>query len=370
MRHIVIVIMLIFSNNVFAMSKSGSEPASWLHKSSLKSVKDIFQTIRDHNFEKNSGYEGVPGNGDNAWKVRILAISDLVKSALGDYPEIIDGLDDQNRHVRHVAVTSLGLLGVKQAGPGLLKLLVEDPDPIVRCRAAQALGQIRYDKAKETLKKIASEDKNKNVAHRAKLALKRFGSKDPEGESVALKAWKELDESTFGKVEVGKPAPDFELKDTNGKLWKLSEYKGKKNVALIWIFADWCWVCQDEFNDLSKLESKFKELDIQVLTIECHDLHRSREMVTGKEKAINKKLWWPHLIDNAGAVAGVYNVDPMEFTVHDEWINRPSTILIDKDGIVRFGYYGTFWGDRPTIHQTLEMIEYDHYQFEHPKRRK
>lgn len=366
MRRIVIVTMLIFSINVFAMSK----PDPSLHKTSSRSVKDIFQTIRDHNFEKNSGYEGVPGNGDNAWKVRILAISDLVKTAPGDHAEVIAGLGDRNRHVRHVAVTALRLLGVKQAGPELLKLLVEDPDPIVRCEAAQALGQIGYDKAKGTLKKIASEDKNKNVAHRAKIALKRFGSKDQQGTAAALQAWKKLDESTFNKVEVGKPAPDFTLKDTNGKTWKLSDYKGKKNVALIWIFADWCWVCQGEFNDLSKLENKFKEHDIQVLTIECHDLHRSNEMVTGKEKALGKKFWWPHLIDNAGAVAAVYNVDPMEFTVHDEWINRPSTILVDKEGIVRFTYYGTFWGDRPTIHQTLNMIEYDHYEFEHPKRRK
>ncbi|MCK4837295.1 MAG: hypothetical protein KAS94_00750, partial [Desulfobulbaceae bacterium] len=28
-------------------------------------------------------------------------------------------------------------------------------------------------------------------------------------------------------VVVGKPAPDFELKDTSGKVWKLSELKGQ-----------------------------------------------------------------------------------------------------------------------------------------------
>jgi hypothetical protein len=68
-------------------------------------------------------------------------------------------------------------------------------------------------------------------------------------------------------------------------------------------------------------------------------------------------------------VGAVYGVDPMEFVVHDEWINRPSTIIVDRDGVVRFAYYGTYWGDRPTVEQTLEMIEADSYSFRHPERR-
>ncbi|GAG28630.1 unnamed protein product, partial [marine sediment metagenome] len=65
-----------------------------------------------------------------------------------------------------------------------------------------------------------------------------------------------------------------------------------------------------------------------------------------------------------------YGIDPMEFWVHDEWVNRPSTIILDGEGIVRFAYYGTFWGDRPTIEQTLEIIKTGNFEFEHPKRKK
>jgi len=60
----------------------------------------------------------------------------------------------------------------------------------------------------------------------------------------------------------------------------------------------------------------------------------------------------------------------MEFVVHSEWINRPSTVIVDKNCVVRFAYYGTFWGDRPTIEQTLEMVHSEDYQFEHPERMK
>lgn len=33
-------------------------------------------------------------------------------------------------------------------------------------------------------------------------------------------------------LKVGDPAPDFALRDTNGKEVKLSDFKGKKNVVL------------------------------------------------------------------------------------------------------------------------------------------
>jgi peroxiredoxin len=87
-------------------------------------------------------------------------------------------------------------------------------------------------------------------------------------------------------------------------------------------------------------------------------------------EAYTSKIFWPHLLDRAGAVAARYGADPLAFSVHSEYINRPTTIIVDKEGIVRFSYKGTFWGDRPTIEQTLKMIETGDFSFEHPQRRK
>ena len=199
------------------------------------------------------------------------------------------------------------------------------------------------------------------MRHRAKLALGRL----KEGATATpelVAAWAGLDEKTVRQVKVGEPAPPFELRDTNGEVWRLSDFKGKKTVVLIWIFADWCGVCHREFHDLIEMEEQFKRAGVQVLTIECHDAYRCKVMVGGRD------LWWPHLVDLAGRVGASYGVDPLEYVVHDEWINRPATIIVDPQGIVRFAYYGTYWGDRPSIAQTLEMIQSSSYSFRHPRR--
>lgn len=55
-----------------------------------------------------------------------------------------------------------------------------------------------------------------------------------------------------------------------------------------------------------------------------------------------RSIWWPHLSDLAGGIGAKYGVDPMSFAVHAEYVNRPSTIIIDPQGRVRLAYYGTF----------------------------
>jgi alkyl hydroperoxide reductase subunit AhpC len=153
-------------------------------------------------------------------------------------------------------------------------------------------------------------------------------------------------------------------------------------VALIWIFADWCPVCHGEFRELIELRRQFEAAGVAVLTLEGHDLFPARVMV-GKElepkhwfsktsfkDSYTKNIWWPHLIDLASAVGAEYGVQPMAFVVHSEWINRPSVVIVDKEGIVRFAYYGTFWGDRPSIHQTLDMVRSNRYEFESERRLK
>jgi len=323
----------------------------------------VLERIRAFNFTPNDSYHGIADLNDQAWRVRTRVVRDLIRMGPKIGPELIGFLKDDNRHVRDVSSMVLGILNVEEAGEGLQRLAVGDPAPVVRVEAIEALSKIGGKGVKEFIEARKVKDPHRDVRNRCVVALGRLERGMTVSHDLA-KAYASLAESDFRRAKVGQSAPDFILKDTTGKSWKLSDFKGKNPVALIWIFAEWCPVCLGEFHDLKQIEEKFKKAGVKVMTVECHDLYRCQAMV-GK-----RKTWWPHLVDLAGKVGLRYGVDHMEFTVHSDWINRPATFIIDRKGILKFAYYGTFWGDRPTIRETLEMIVKENYVFEHPERRK
>jgi peroxiredoxin len=66
-----------------------------------------------------------------------------------------------------------------------------------------------------------------------------------------------------------KEAPDFELKDTDGKTVHLSDYRGK--VVLLNFWATWCGPCKMEIPWFMELEQKLKGQGFAVLGIAMDD---------------------------------------------------------------------------------------------------
>ncbi len=62
-----------------------------------------------------------------------------------------------------------------------------------------------------------------------------------------------------------KPAPDFTLKDSDGKSVKLSDYKGK--VVLLNFWATWCGPCKIEIPWFVEFEKEFKDRGFAVLGV-------------------------------------------------------------------------------------------------------
>ncbi len=352
----------------------------------------IFSQVEAHEFhpfnedqtfthDRHLGQAGIADLDDTDWRVRLLAVRDLVRLGLEETEAMAEGLSHPDKHVRQISAMALGILKAESARPRLEERARKDSIAMVRSQAVIALGQMEATASLPFLRKLLREDESRDVRHQCRLAIdqieKRMGTTPAQ-----LSAFQGLDEDTFETVELGKPAPDFELEDTEGNFWKLSDFRGKQWVALIWVFADWCPVCHKEFRDLIGMRAAYELEDVQVFTLECHDRFRGRVMV-GKEvepeywfskrsfrEVYTKQIWWPHLLDRAGAVGARYGIDPLAFAVHAEYINRPSTVIVDPEGMVRFSYYGTYWGDRPKIEEILDMINHRRFTFEHPKRRK
>jgi peroxiredoxin len=357
-------------------------------------VSEVFNRVRSHAFhpldKKNNSYTydknlnlmGIADINDADWKVRLLAVRDLVRAGVEDTNEIIAGLSDSTSlHVRYVSAMALGILKERSAIIPLEKMLREEKNAAVRSQAVISLGQILSKQSLDLLKDKQKSEPSRDVRHQCELAIDQI-EKGIGATNEQLEAFINLNEDEFEIAKEGEKALDFSLSDTDGNIWKLGDFVGKKPVVLIWVFADWCPVCHGEFHDLIEIYEEFEKEGVEVVTIECHDTYRGRVMV-GKElepeywfseksfkEEYTNSIKWPHLLDRAGAVGAKYGAAPLTFAVHAEYINRPTTVIIDKEGIIRLLYKGTYWGDRPTIEQTLEMIKENKYDFEHPKRLK
>jgi len=347
----------------------------------------VFERVHGHNFhpvgddaftrDRHLGEHGIADLNDDDWRVRLLAVRDLVRS--GDLQAVAAGLDHDDVQVRYVAATALGALGDPAVADALLEIATGDRDPLARSAAVMALGQVGAESVLEALRGIHARDPSKDVRHQAELAVDQI-EKGMGATDALREAFRTLNPDDFDRVRAGDRAPDFELPDTEDRIWRLGTEGQGRWTVLVWVFADWCPVCHGEFNELIELRAEFERRDIAVATIEAHDTYRGRVMV-GKEldpeywfaeesftEAYTNNIWWPHLLDRAGKIGARYGIGPMAFAVHAEYINRPATFIIDPEGVVRFAYFGTYWGDRPKMAQVLEMIRSGEFGFEHPQR--
>ena len=124
-------------------------------------------------------------------------------------------------------------------------------------------------------------------------------------------------------LTVGSPAPEFSLKDQNQQEVKLSDFRGKKRVVLVFYPLDWSPVCTNEHACLVSDRKKFEQLDAQVLGLSVDS--------TWSHKAYAEKMGirYPLLADfnPRGAVAAKYGV-----YLEDKGITGRAISIIDRDG--------------------------------------
>jgi peroxiredoxin len=128
-------------------------------------------------------------------------------------------------------------------------------------------------------------------------------------------------------IEVGAEAPDFVLKDQNNQEIRLSDFRNKKNVLLVFYPLAFTGTCQGELQRVRDDIVDFQNDNAQVLTVSV-DSSYSHKVWADREKFDFPLLadFWPH-----GEVAHAYGV----FNAERGFANR-GTFVIDRAGIVRF----------------------------------
>lgn len=139
--------------------------------------------------------------------------------------------------------------------------------------------------------------------------------------------------------EVGKLAPEFELKDLSGARVKLSEVKGK--VVLVNFWAEWCGPCRAEMPFMENLYRAFKDKGLVVLAIAVDKSEK-----TVKAFVSDKKLTFKVLLDKDKEVSfDLYGV-----------IGLPTTFLLDKKGVVVEKFVGPVEWDSADMRNTVSML--------------
>jgi peroxiredoxin len=128
------------------------------------------------------------------------------------------------------------------------------------------------------------------------------------------------------------PAPEFRLKDINGKSFSLRDYGGK--VVLLNFWATWCPSCKFE---MPSMDAFHKELGDKGLVVLAVNVRESVDEV--KAFFQEHRLSFPALLDEDGDVFERFNV----------W-SLPTTFIIGKKGELLgkvIGYRD--WGSDQTI---------------------
>jgi peroxiredoxin len=128
-------------------------------------------------------------------------------------------------------------------------------------------------------------------------------------------------------IGVGAEAPDFVLKDQNNQDVRLSHFRERKNVLLVFYPLAFTGTCQGELCQVRDNLGDFASDSVQVLTISVDSPYSHK--VWAEREGFEFPLladFWPH-----GAVAQAYGV----FNAERGFANR-GTFVIDRSGIIRF----------------------------------
>lgn len=128
------------------------------------------------------------------------------------------------------------------------------------------------------------------------------------------------------KAEIGKAAPNFTLKTTEGKEWSLTDAKGKI-VVLEWCNPD-CPACQGVSSDgtVSSMLTELKAIDSNVVVVFINSSAASPASLEKTGAYLKEhKIEVPALLDTEGTVGQLYGAR-----------TTPHCYVIDDKGVLRY----------------------------------
>jgi len=140
-------------------------------------------------------------------------------------------------------------------------------------------------------------------------------------------------------VTVGLRAPDIMLPTLSGETVNLASLKGK--VVLVNFWATWCGPCLMEMPSMQRLYRQYQHDNFEILGV-ATDFEGASTVKPFVERL---RLTFPILLDPQLAVNDLYKVTGI-----------PTSIIIDRDGIITHKFFGSEDWDSEASHHLIEQI--------------
>jgi len=122
---------------------------------------------------------------------------------------------------------------------------------------------------------------------------------------------------------IGDQAPDFSLTNQFGETVTLSEFKGMKNVVIVFYPLSFSGICTGELCELRDNFAQFERADIELLAISVDSKFVQKKFAEEEGYKFSVLAdFWPH-----GEVAKSYGV-----FLEESGIANRATFVINKDG--------------------------------------
>lgn len=121
-------------------------------------------------------------------------------------------------------------------------------------------------------------------------------------------------------LKPGDDAPDFEMKGSDGKTYKLSDFKGKKPVVIAWFPKAFTQGCTRECKAMAQQGADIRQYDVAYFTASVDDAEQNKKF------AESLSLDYPILSDPTKENAKAFGV------LNDRGMASRWTIYIDKNG--------------------------------------
>jgi thioredoxin-dependent peroxiredoxin len=136
----------------------------------------------------------------------------------------------------------------------------------------------------------------------------------------------------MAELKVGDKAPNFKLQGTDGKTHQLSDYAGKRAIALAWFPAAFTQGCTIECKSLAEHGDMIKKYQVQYFMISVDPIEKNTAFANAKSVMLNGQevqkevADFPLLSDPTKEVATAYGV------LNARGVANRWTFYIGKDG--------------------------------------